>query len=230
MEPIDKSYLILLGMVAGFTSIYLGYKLFLKGIDGSASFEGEIKKVKLSLRNAAPGLFFALFGASVIVAGIYKQDIHTLQWRDGGRVYIETISKSERDSGGMKNSPDVVRIIFDEAVAYRKVGDFQNAKVLYLALLKVDGSLHQVHNNVANICLAEKNYDTAINYAKEAIRHSETNTQKAAYYDTLSRIYNGQGNYRNAVDAIKTAVQLDPSDRDYKAYFDELNKQKQGGS
>ncbi|CAB1061717.1 hypothetical protein D1BOALGB6SA_6492 [Olavius sp. associated proteobacterium Delta 1] len=61
-------------VTAGITSIFLGYKLFVRGVftgTGGNTEEGqnvsaEIAGAKFTLRNAAPGTCFALFGAIVI--------------------------------------------------------------------------------------------------------------------------------------------------------------------
>ena len=48
--------------------MYFGYRLFLTGIWGSSgSLEGEFKDMKILMRKAAPGTFFALFGASIAI-------------------------------------------------------------------------------------------------------------------------------------------------------------------
>ena len=65
----------------GLVSLYFGYKLFLAGIVGNA---GTVKltvpmgdtpnnsqsRVNLTLRDAAPGIFFALFGTIIITISI----------------------------------------------------------------------------------------------------------------------------------------------------------------
>jgi len=60
-------------LLAGLLSIYLGYKLFRVGIYEKA---GDLKATwgssNLVLKQAAPGTFFALFGAAVISFGIWK--------------------------------------------------------------------------------------------------------------------------------------------------------------
>ena len=61
-------------IVAGITSIVLGYKLFVRGVFRPASHsaadgqnvEPEIGGAKFTLRNAAPGTCFSLFGAIII--------------------------------------------------------------------------------------------------------------------------------------------------------------------
>jgi len=58
-------------LVVGLGFGYMGYRLFLAGILGSAgNLEASSGSGALKLSRAAPGTFFALFGAAVIVATI----------------------------------------------------------------------------------------------------------------------------------------------------------------
>jgi CHAT domain-containing protein len=54
-------------VLAGMLCIYLGYLLFVKGVSGKASLRAEFNKSKVQLVNAMPGIFFALFGAAVLI-------------------------------------------------------------------------------------------------------------------------------------------------------------------
>lgn len=56
-------------IAAGVVAIVLGYKLFVKGVmpEGRTSASAGLGDVQLSVRNAAPGTCFALFGAAIIV-------------------------------------------------------------------------------------------------------------------------------------------------------------------
>ncbi len=63
-------------IATGALSIYLGYRLFLSGlfpyaIEGT-EFNAEILGNTFTLRNAAPGIFFALFGVLVIAIMILR--------------------------------------------------------------------------------------------------------------------------------------------------------------
>ncbi len=52
---------------------YMGYRLFLAGIEQPAGeLEASAGKKTLKLSRAAPGTFFALFGAAVIAATIFQ--------------------------------------------------------------------------------------------------------------------------------------------------------------
>jgi hypothetical protein len=63
LRGIERVLIVLAGMLC----IYLGYLLFVKGVSGKASLRVEFNKSKLQLANAMPGIFFALFGASILI-------------------------------------------------------------------------------------------------------------------------------------------------------------------
>lgn len=57
-------------ILVGLALVYMGYKLFIKGITAPAgSFTGEVGDKKVKLVRFAPGIFFALVGAIVVVVG-----------------------------------------------------------------------------------------------------------------------------------------------------------------
>ena len=57
-------------VLAGILCVYLGYSLFVKGVSGKASLRAEFDKSKIQLANAMPGIFFALFGMSILIVTI----------------------------------------------------------------------------------------------------------------------------------------------------------------
>jgi hypothetical protein len=82
VEP-DVVWVALLGQVmrvvplgCGFGSIYFGYRLFMAGV-GQSNVEGEGRFGTLSivLKSAAPGTFFALLGAIVMVSAIMQSSV-----------------------------------------------------------------------------------------------------------------------------------------------------------
>ncbi len=56
-------------LLLGSLSIYLGYRLFIKGFDQKSGTGEEMSAqfgtVSLSLKNASPGIFFATFGVAI---------------------------------------------------------------------------------------------------------------------------------------------------------------------
>lgn len=63
----------LCSLLTGIFLSYLGYKLFMAGVWGNAGdAEGQFGQNRLIIKKAAPGTFFAVLGAVVIVSTIYQ--------------------------------------------------------------------------------------------------------------------------------------------------------------
>jgi hypothetical protein len=59
--------------VSGTFCVYLGYKLFVKGLFNEAGdLTASSGNKKLIIKKAAPGTFFALFGAIIISINVYR--------------------------------------------------------------------------------------------------------------------------------------------------------------
>jgi hypothetical protein len=60
-------------LAAGVALSFMGYRLFMAGIWGeSGNIEAKVHKYSLVIAKAAPGTFFALFGAIVVVVSLYR--------------------------------------------------------------------------------------------------------------------------------------------------------------
>lgn len=58
-------------LIVGLSSIYMGYRLFVKDIYTKAGdLDVNFNNSKIALKKAAPGTFFSLFGAAVIISTI----------------------------------------------------------------------------------------------------------------------------------------------------------------
>lgn len=107
-------FLIYLGLyrlaivLAGVAGMWLGYLLFRRGLapdhggsaDADASFEAAVGSNTLALKGAAPGTFFALFGAGLIVAMVVTgaPEVTLAKIRDAGAGSGDSTDVS--DSGG----------------------------------------------------------------------------------------------------------------------------------
>lgn len=58
-------------VLAATLCIYLGYLLFIKGVSGQASLKAQVDRSKLQVVNAAPGIFFAIFGAAILCVMVF---------------------------------------------------------------------------------------------------------------------------------------------------------------
>ena len=98
---LETGYLLYAGLyrlaviAAGIVSIALGYRLFLKGVGGdgggsATSAEAKTKSFRFSIKNAAPGTCFALFGAGLIVAMVVDaQPSLSVQTNSGGERQVQ---------------------------------------------------------------------------------------------------------------------------------------------
>ena len=100
-------------IVVGGISIVLGYRLFVQGIVSSgsgeqgASLDAKLAGHEISLRNAAPGAFFALFG--VIVIGVMLLSSPPEVRLEQGSVPPTEAEQEVGDSSGVNETPATVR-------------------------------------------------------------------------------------------------------------------------
>lgn len=66
-------------VLGAFGAIYLGAMLFKWGVSGQASIRVRHDESRLQLENAAPGIFFCLFGAAVLCFALFNK----LEMREG---------------------------------------------------------------------------------------------------------------------------------------------------
>jgi hypothetical protein len=72
-------------VLGGIFFAYLGYKLFLYGVDqGNGKLETESQFFKLTFSGSGPGLFFMAFGAIVLVSSIYSTAERTRETTNPG--------------------------------------------------------------------------------------------------------------------------------------------------
>jgi len=102
-----------IALIVGALCIYLGYKLFIKGIDKpSGDVEAGDGKNSIKLKNAAPGTIFCVFGAGVIVFSLMRgtfnsevttdpdgntKDRMTIQKADSLKAKADSAAKAAKD-------------------------------------------------------------------------------------------------------------------------------------
>ncbi|NEI71014.1 hypothetical protein GR212_15655 [Rhizobium lusitanum] len=59
-------------LAVGAVCIVLGYELFLRGFLDPASINATRGDASVEIRNAAPGIFFALFGSAIVGLTVYR--------------------------------------------------------------------------------------------------------------------------------------------------------------
>ncbi len=139
-----------LGIVSATIVAILGYKLFVKGVDGSASFVTSVEdRFSAQLLNASPGLFFLLAGCAVIAIIVFRLEVSELSHPNGSQ---EFAVKGPGVSAQLDNHMAWDLFLDAEELAR---GDRRKCVKLRLALLLVDRALeHAPTDRNANETLA----------------------------------------------------------------------------
>lgn len=157
MNDVDASLLYLLVSrsifsTAGIVCMVLGYKLLCRGVGltqkgGQVStIESSMAGAKLTVKNAAPGTAFALFGAILIIVMLVQSS---------PSVTMETLLKSKRNSEERSEDPTMSRKFIGRG------GDPNSMLALTLAGQEFDSQ-----GDTAN---AERNYREAVHQMAEPI-------------------------------------------------------------
>lgn len=96
-------------LLVGFATIYLGYKLFIKGfIDRQGEMSAEHKGFSLKFKQFAPGSFFCLLGTCIILYSTVKEFTHNKPTADGTES-----TAANGDSASKNHELDSVILISD---------------------------------------------------------------------------------------------------------------------
>jgi len=223
-------------LIAGIISIIIGYKLFLKGlysehISNNANLDASIGEWKITLKNAGPGTFFALFGLIII---------HSMIQNGNPELVIEKYSNKEKlfqpsevvkadvaKSTTTQDKSSTNNIIHKSS--YRNIDE----ECQYCNIL--DSVTHYRNQNDENLI---KTYKNALeltcvplnelawlwfkndNNLEDALILTESaiifNPKDATYWDTKAEILFKLKRYQKAYDAIEQASKLDSSNYYYK--------------
>lgn len=191
MDPV-LPYIIYLGVYrtaivgAGVLFVFLGYRLFLRGVwpGGTTDLDADISAKRLTLRNAAPGTIFALFGASLVVAMILTGNPGATFDFASGVGERRTIGFRSEDAapvqyGDYKNQS--IDALIQQAQAYLNQGDTERASDIYEYL--VDRTAVALNNLSALELERCTNIPRALILATAA---AELFPRNADYADTLA--------------------------------------------
>jgi len=211
-------------IATGALAVYLGYKLFARGVmpEGTTEAGVEAGEVKLTVKNAAPGTCFALFGAALIAAMIF-QGSPELVINDVERV--DSLSgKTSRDrSTTLKGAPtgsieawERFRLSYQEAQTHSLRGDDAAALAAYGdALSQSSVSLEQAAhalNGIAWLYAKQDRTDEALSLARIAVT---VDKQEPAFLDTLANVLIKRGELDEALVYAQSAVEMRPTVAEY---------------
>ena len=155
---------ILLSIIGGCFLCWLGFRLFHLALSDKSDLKMEYGKFKFQIYSAAPGIFFSLLGAAILVTSVWRQATieDKISLNDGGVHHIN-ITKGDGQDLEAK-----IEDIFAEALLLQKRGNLQDAKKRYFMALEKLPYLGDISNNLADICLQENNLQQAMIYSKYA--------------------------------------------------------------
>jgi tetratricopeptide (TPR) repeat protein len=199
-------------IIAGIISVVLGYRLFCKGVfPDSGTKEGtsvnaKIGESHLTLKNAAPGTCFALFGVIIICSMLIA---------GGPEVFIKHLDEAAQyEAGAEKGTRGLVSLEMrgDEGkgiVAATKQGVFfEEQKDISKALDSYQQALSIMAtpmNHLAWLYLTQGETEKALPLSKLAVNLSPEN---ADFQDTLAEILFKSGKFSEALTSIEKAASL----------------------
>ena len=207
-------------IAAGVISIILGYRLFCKGIwpdAGSgkgADVDAQIGGTRFTLKNAAPGTCFALFGVFIIVIMFAKggAELTLKNLRDGALsgVSIDELKlRGDEKAGGLQ--AEILK-----GREFERQGDDANAIAAYEEALEL---ITEPINNLAWLYQKQERYEEGLPLSRMAVWISPN---KANYLDTLATILFKTGKHSEALSLMENAARLNPEYRDKLERFREV--------
>lgn len=206
---------------AGVISIVLGYRLLCKGIfparTKEASFEAKIAGSSFSIKSAAPGTFFALFGVIII---------STMLARGNPAMSLESPKNLLREEGGKdtnlhwtmrgnelntSNQDVSLKTLTSKALSYEKAQNIGKAVEAYEELLALIASPMK---NLAVLYSEQGKLAESENLARLAI---QMNPDNASFQAALAEILFRAGKKVEAADTMDKAASLDPFNYKQKA-------------
>ena len=218
-------------ITAGVVSIILGYKLFVKGVYGEStnentSFDATVGNMKMSLKNAAPGTFFALFGV-IIITVMLLQDPPGMNVTSTEHSPITTPKKDSSQTLSLRDTLIIEKIASDtsiltaEEIKYLVRNEIQPLIASNSAMVRRSESIQlRGEENTEITSLYSKNEEAImylrqgeIVFAKE--KYKENTDAMALSMNGLAWRYYKEGKYDLGSSISKLAVDLAPDNADF---------------
>jgi len=198
----------------GALSIFLGFLLFYRKIENDKNQEqsktnvsASVGKIKLNLKNAAPGTCFALFGVIIVSIMFYKgsPEMTLKMIKANENVSTSSIGKQSEELSIQLRSEDTKSLskIVNEGHYYKKT-DSQKSIQAYQKALNI---LSDPMNYLAWHYQKQGKTELALAISRLTVQLFPENP---SYLDTLATILFKTGNHKEGVKFLKRAAQLDP--------------------
>jgi tetratricopeptide (TPR) repeat protein len=200
-------------IAAGVVSIVLGYRLFARAVwraDGSdqgTTLNANIAGSGFTLKNAAPGTFFALFGVLVI----------SIMFAKGSPEFtLEMLKNAALTEGKAEPEPAISRLVLrgqdstlqsftQKGIEAERQRDTTGAMAAYQEALLL---MATPMNHLAWLYQQHGRLDEALPLAQLAVQFT---SEKAEFLDTLAVTLCKSGKYSEALPVMEKAARLQPS-------------------
>lgn len=201
-------------IAAGVISIFLGYRLFCRGVwpeakgrDGTA-VEAKLGGSSFTLKNAAPGTCFALFGVLIIsltfVKGSPEFTLEVLNTAGLMQEIRETRPDSQRIR--IRGKEKTLHILTQEGIAFENKGETDRAIKSYQEAVAL---MATPMNHLAWQYQRQGKFDEALSLARLAV---QLKPDEAQFLDTLAVILCKLGQRPEAVRYMEKAATLNPQE------------------
>ena len=206
-------------IAAGVVSMVLGYNLFIRGICTAGTKESSIDfkaaGSTLSLKNAAPGTCFGVFGVVLISVMLVQGSPQlTYEMMQKTSEADNPITSAKLELRGAE-TPDTFSALIERGTAYEKAGDQPHAAAVYQQALS---GLALPMNQLAWIYCQQSKTDQALPLARMA---AQIDPENPAVLDTLAEVLARHGERSEALKWLEKAAGLDSR---YQAKLDQLKQ------
>jgi len=206
-------------IAAGVVSIVLGYRLFMRGVyptgGGESSVDFKAAGSGFTLRNAAPGTCFGIFGMTLITAMLVQgspQFTYEMMEKAAGANNAATSAKLELRG---VETPGAFAALVEKGMAYEKAGDPSHAAEAYQQAL---AGLAAPMNQLAWLYYQQSKIEQALPLARMA---AQIDPENPAVLDTLAEVLARHG---DRAEAIKWMEKAAGADSRYRYKLDELKQ------
>jgi hypothetical protein len=208
-------------IAAGIVSMILGYRLFIRGIypsgGGESSIDFKAPGSGFTLKNAAPGTCFGVFGVVLITAMLIQgspQFTYEMMQKAGGGS-DNPASSSKLELRGDAEAPSAFAALVEKGMAFEKAGDTPHAAEAYQQAL---AGLAVPMNQLAWLYYEQSRTERALPLARMA---AQLDPENPAILHTLAEVVARQGDRAQAIKLMEKAAGLDSR---YQAKLDELKQ------
>jgi tetratricopeptide (TPR) repeat protein len=184
-------------IAAGVVSIILGYRLFTHGIsaaDQGSAMSTSVGTMKLELKNAAPGTFFAVFGVVIISVMLVSSppEFESQQSPSGNsQMSLMQPEKIENATRTLKMRADdnEVTALLDEGINYAKESNSYDAIKKYQQALDVAQEKYRLSELFAELSfmfyVTDQQPEKALHLSQMAVLLNPTENNIDTYVDIL---------------------------------------------